>query len=79
MSERAFTLIAKTIQSLANFCDFGAKEAFLIPLNPFMGEQKGWWGRKEGEKMFFFFFFWDNFLFYFSLLFLFIIIIIFFY
>eukprot|EP00009_Paramoeba_aestuarina_P017470 CAMPEP_0201530672 /NCGR_PEP_ID=MMETSP0161_2-20130828/45411_1 /ASSEMBLY_ACC=CAM_ASM_000251 /TAXON_ID=180227 /ORGANISM="Neoparamoeba aestuarina, Strain SoJaBio B1-5/56/2" /LENGTH=218 /DNA_ID=CAMNT_0047933139 /DNA_START=56 /DNA_END=709 /DNA_ORIENTATION=- len=39
MSERALTLVAKTIQNLANFCDFGAKESYLTPLNPFLGEQ----------------------------------------
>ena len=52
MSERALTLVAKTIQSLANFCEFGVKEAFLIPLNPFLEEKMGMWlgGGKGQEK-----------------------------
>ncbi|GAA5895937.1 hypothetical protein JCM6882_005564 [Rhodosporidiobolus microsporus] len=37
-SQRTLTLVAKTLQGLANFSSFGQKEPFMLPMNPFVQE-----------------------------------------
>lgn len=35
-TQRTLTLLAKTLQCLANIVEFGAKETFMIPMNSFI-------------------------------------------
>ena len=35
-AKRKFTLIAKTMQNLANLTEFGRKETYMQPINPFI-------------------------------------------
>ncbi|GJN90708.1 hypothetical protein Rhopal_003722-T1 [Rhodotorula paludigena] len=37
-SQRTLTLVAKTLQGLANFSSFGQKEPWMLPMNPFVQE-----------------------------------------
>ena len=38
---RGLTLLAKVVQNLANLVEFGEKEGFMAPLNPFLVENMG--------------------------------------
>lgn len=43
---RTLTLVAKVLQNLANLCDFGQKEPYMIEMNPFISE------KREAMKLF---------------------------
>ncbi|XP_028399121.1 ras GTPase-activating protein 1-like isoform X2 [Dendronephthya gigantea] len=40
MASRTLTMVAKCLQNLANLIEFGAKEPYMIPLNPFIQKNK---------------------------------------